>query len=493
LEHSSNIVILLFKFQGFHIAMMNAKKFFGDTLKLGSGTAFGQLITVASAPVLTRLYSTEDFGSLGIFNAFVLTFAVISGLRYEQAILLPQKDRDGYDLLFLNVAISIMLSLLAGVTLWIFRYNLSDWLGDPVLPSIMWLVGIGIFLFGIYNGLNYWNTRLERYSILGSAKVANNTLAAIFQFISGVFYAAPTTLIGGFMFGKLVENGILFRVIQKKDGLQPPFSKIRVLALAKRYKKFPKFNTWSSLINTLSWQSPAFLLGGFFNLEVVGLYTLGERVVRMPMTVIGRAIAQVFFQKGTHALREQVLDKVFRQTLRMLSRIGLIPTMVLALAGEDIFAVTLGAKWAEAGVYVQILSVWAFVWFVSSPLSTIIAIKERQETGLYLNLLILITRVASLIIGGVLDNPYIALMLFSVTGIFSYGWLLIWTGILCGVTFRETLMDLFTVDRWWVLGIFVIIASAKYLNFETIWIVGICALLTGLYYLTIGKKLLKIL
>ena len=472
---------------------MNAKKFFGDTLKLGSGTAFGQVVTVASAPILARIYSTEDFGSLGIFNAFVLTLAVISGLRYEQAILLPRKNRDGYDLLILNVLISLLSSLLVGIVLWFFRHDLSVWLSDPVLPSIMWLVAIGILLFGTYNGLNYWNTRLERYSVLGTAKVANNSLAAIFQFISGVIYAAPTTLIGGFMFGKLVENGILFRTIYKKDGLHPPSSKHRMLALAKRYEKFPKFNTWSALVNTLSWQSPAFLLGGFFSLDVVGFYTLGERVVRMPMTIIGRAIAQVFFQKGTHALREQVLDKIFRQTLRMLSRIGLIPSIVLALAGKEIFTVILGSKWTEAGIYVQILSVWAFIWFVSSPLSTIIAIKERQETGLYLNLLILITRIASLVIGGLLNSPYIALILFSVTGIFTYGWLLIWTGILCGVRFQDTLRELFAVDKVWVMSILCLIGGAKYLNLPPVWMVVICILLTGLYYLMIGKKVLKML
>ncbi|MBD3375613.1 oligosaccharide flippase family protein [candidate division KSB1 bacterium] len=472
---------------------MNAKKFFGDTLKLGTGTAFGQVVTVASVPILARIYSPEDFGSLGIFNAFVLTIAVISGLRYEQAILLPRKHRDGYDLMILNIAITLVTSLIAGVFLWIYRFQFSQWLGDPVLPSIMWLIGIGILLFGLYNGLNYWNTRMERYSVLGSAKVANNTFAAIFQFITGVLYAAPTTLIGGFMFGKLVENGILLRTIKKRDGLHSFSTKTRMLALAKRYEKFPKFNTWSALVNTLSWQAPAFLLGGFFNLQVVGFYTLGERVVRMPMTIIGRAIAQVFFQKGTHALREQVLDQVYRQTLRMLSRIGLVPSIVLALAGEEIFTIAMGADYAKAGIYVQILSIWAFIWFVSSPLSTIIAIKERQETGLYINVLILITRVVSLIIGGLLDNPYVALILFSVTGIFTYGWLLVWTGILSGVRFKDTLMELFAVDKVWVVSILAIIGGAKYFNLADVWIVGICTILTGLYYLMIGKKVVKML
>jgi hypothetical protein len=50
-------------------------------------------------------------------------------------------------------------------------------------------------------------------------------------------------------------------------------------------------------------------------------------------------------------------------------------------------------------------------------------VLEKQDFGLKINVANFFTRLASIIIGGMLGSPIIALMLFSITGIFVYGYL----------------------------------------------------------------------
>ena len=75
--------------------------FASDILKLVSGTAFAQIITILASPILTRLYSPEAFGFLAIFISITSIIGVIACMRYELAIMLPKSDEKAANLLAL--------------------------------------------------------------------------------------------------------------------------------------------------------------------------------------------------------------------------------------------------------------------------------------------------------------------------------------------------------------------------------------------------------
>ena len=176
-------------------------------------------------------------------------------------------------------------------------------------------------------------------------------------------------------------------------------------------------------MNSVSWQLPAFLLSAFFTPAVVGFYSLGFRLLQLPMSFIGGSISQVFFQRASRALSEGTLPSLVESVFRMLVIIGMFPILILTIVGSDVFTVIFGKAWAEAGVYAQILSLWAFIWFISSPLTTIYVVVEKHHFGFHYNFFNLTTRLLSLIIGGLLGSARTALILFSVSGIVVYGYL----------------------------------------------------------------------
>src|SRR5690606_12731715 len=88
------------------------------TLALGSGGA--RLIGLAAIPLLSRLYSPEDFGLLAVFSSMVLILAPLVSLRYVLALPLPRRDGTALNLLALSMACIFLGSALVGVLLGVF-------------------------------------------------------------------------------------------------------------------------------------------------------------------------------------------------------------------------------------------------------------------------------------------------------------------------------------------------------------------------------------
>jgi len=188
-----------------------------------------------------------------------------------------------------------------------------------------------------------------------------------------------------------------------------------------RYKKFVLIDPWSALVNSISWQLPVLLLAGYFSPVIAGFYALGFKAFQMPMSLIGSSIEQVFFQRAAILKREGGLNILLEDVVKIFLMFTSIPIILLTVTGGDIFAVVFGEIWREAGVYTQILALWAFVWVIASPLNTLLQVLELHSIGFIMLFMNLITRAASLMIGGYYNDIYLALILFAISGILVYG------------------------------------------------------------------------
>jgi O-antigen/teichoic acid export membrane protein len=175
-------------------------------------------------------------------------------------------------------------------------------------------------------------------------------------------------------------------------------------------------------MNVVSWHLPVLMLSGFFSTGVAGLYSLGFQMIQLPMSFIGQSIRQVFLQRSAVAKHEGKLPEVVEDTCSVLIMISIMPFLLLTIVGGDLFALAFGSEWYEAGVFAQILGMWAMIWFVASIMSELIWVLELQEFGLWYNTLNLVTRFLSLLIGGFCGSVYIALFLFMVSGVIVYGY-----------------------------------------------------------------------
>ena len=142
----------------------------GVTVLVG-GTAGAQLLTVLAAPLLTRLYSPEDFGMLAVYASLLALISIISSLRYELAIPLPEDDAEAANIAVLSLILVGLSTLLAGFMMLLASQPLANVLGLPGLARYLWLLPIGVLFGGTYTIFNYWSVRTKRFTTIASTKL----------------------------------------------------------------------------------------------------------------------------------------------------------------------------------------------------------------------------------------------------------------------------------------------------------------------------------
>ncbi len=110
----------------------------------------------------------------------------------------------------------------------------------------------------------------------------------------------------------------------------------------------------------------------------MGYYALGLDVLQLPMSLIGSAISQVFFQRAAEARFNGTLSQIVEDTFLRLSLVGIFPILLLASIGRDLFTVIYSPTWAEAGTYTQILALGV----LSAVLYYALALRGEKELQL---------------------------------------------------------------------------------------------------------------
>ncbi len=400
-------------------------EFSRNVLTLMTGTTMAQAIPIAISPILTRIYTPEDFGVFALFISLVSILSVVASGRYELAIMLPRKDENAIHIAILAILISLTISILFFLIFWIFNQEITDLLGNEAISNWLYWVPVAIFMTSLYQSLNFLNIRHKQYKNVAKSKVIQSSALSVASVTMGYSMLNKIGLISGQMIGQLFASGYLtYKTLTNESFIFRRLNKLKIISLAKRYKEFPKIVTLTGLLNTSSVHAPIIILTSIFNLKIIGFYSFAHRILSLPIGLIAVSIGQVFYQEmsAKKLLNDRAI--LFEKTLLKLLKIASPIFAFIMIFGDKLFAFIFGAEWIVAGEYAQIISLWLFFVFLISPLTQVFNILEEQRIFLKLNFLSFSLRIVSLLIGGLyFHDILITLYLFVGSGVFV--WLVI--------------------------------------------------------------------
>lgn len=393
-----------------------------NVLTLMTGTSLAQAIPIAISPILTRLYSPDDFGRFALYMAIVMIAGVLVTGRYELAILLPRQDGDALHIAALAVVLSTAISTMLLIVVLFFAQPIATLLGNTALVPWLYWVPASTLLLGIYQSLNYWSNRKAQYKRLAISRTVQSSCAALAQMGGGYAGVGAVGLVGGQVTGQILSTGVLARLIWREDHeLIRALRLLRSLALAKKYINFPKYLIAAHGFNTVSGQMPVLLLSALFNTAVVGFFTLTQRVMAAPMSLVANALGDVFRQEASQAYIHQGNCKaIYKKTFMRLLLISAGPFTVFFFVAPALFAWIFGEQWRIAGEYARILTPMAFLQFVISPLSAMFMIAEKQRLDLLWQILLLFLVTSSFFIGNFLSSAADTFKIFSAAYCIAY-------------------------------------------------------------------------
>jgi O-antigen/teichoic acid export membrane protein len=371
-------------------------------LTLVTGTTIAQAIPVAISPILTRIYSPQDFGIFALYLAVTSILAVVATGRYELVIMLPRSDEDAAHIVALSLIISTLISFILLVIATIWNAPLTVLLGNPEISRWLYFVPVSVLLMGTYNSFNFWLNRQKSFRIMSANRIMQGTFTAAGQLGLGYWSSGSTALITGYIAGWLAATFSAARFYKFKAVCFRPHS---IIANAKLYKDYPGLSAPSSLLDAATTQAPVFLITKGYDAATVGFFSLAMKALYAPSSIISTAIGQVFFQKIAaliHSNPDGISSEVF-SAAKKLAIIAVATFLPFMLFGDRIFGFVFGEAWTAAGEYVEILSPALMMRFIVSPLSTIFLATGNLRLGALWQTLYFISTLAVLMM--VLGHP----------------------------------------------------------------------------------------
>lgn len=370
-------------------------EFVRNIMALMSATFVAQILNYLLAPVITRLYTPEEFAELGIFLRIVGIGAALATLRYEQA--LPVVKNDSHSFRLFRFVLRVIGIVSAVSALLIIIPFLTD---DNLEGYIMYgLIPLGIGLTAYFALGTNWLLRFKRVSIIGWTRVLNALGASLFKIVFGFFQIGYLGLIYGTVIGLFVGVFPIYKVTRKdQNKYMIPRKSKRNAIIALNYIDFPKINLPHGILDYSRDLIVAILFLYLFSKEEYGLYDHSFRMLRIPLILVGTALGQMFFQRCAEMINKgQNVRPLILKSLKMLVLIAIVPFGLLALYGEEIFAFVFGAEWRGSGIFSEIMAFWFAMNFIISPITSLPLILRRQASFFKLAIFGTVLMIASIL------------------------------------------------------------------------------------------------
>lgn len=390
-------------------------------LKLSGATAAAQVISYAAMPLLTRLFSVDDYAVLALFFSWMLPLVVLSTLRIEFSI--PDAGNDEESLLRRNLALRVSLVFSMGSAAVI----ASLWLMGVNFNPVFWLLPAGILVTSWSQVYNFFTTRTGEFTLNSWYRIIGNIGISGISIMIGYFFYHAYGLVVGFILGQLIS--LLVFVFFTKE----PFRLSNVMGMhlnGEQLGKFGKYifyNTPNGLLEVLQLSLIVFFLEGAFGAVVTGAFYLCWRILQAPSSLISNTI---FLSQYANASEMNRNGKPFHgmviSTFFLLLFAALPFMLLLMVYGDNLFGFVFGEEWREAGDFASVLIIYFGLSFAVTPFNYVPLIKGKHRQLLMFSAADLLLRCGAFYLGYLNGSALQAILLFSLTGASFCIYYIIW-------------------------------------------------------------------
>lgn len=394
------------------------------TLILGTGVA--KAIALITMPVLTRIYTPEDFGRLSVFVSVSTVLGSILTLRYVVAIPIPVSPIRARTLLLLNTVLVIALSAISAITVFSL---LSRYGGAAVLQHMdsfwvqnLWIIFAGAFGFASYEVVTMWATREKRYSAISASQVWQSFTGTAVKIAAGLAFPSSLSLVVG---QAVQQSGGLFSLFGSYSrAMRSALRSLnfgQITGVARRYLEFPAYKLPSHFIYALSAQAPILFSSYAWGAATTGQLGLAFQAIALPLALISQNASKVYYSELA-ALGRSDYQAALRLTnylaLRLFA-VGMLISAALFLGAPFIFELAFGQTWRESGDFARALAVYIPFQFVASSLIMAYNIHGSQRRVLLVHfvraaLIATVFTVTSLLDIGALTTIYVYSAVISI-------------------------------------------------------------------------------
>jgi O-antigen/teichoic acid export membrane protein len=356
--------------------------FWKNVITVLLGATGAQALPLLVAPLLTRMCTPEDIGAFSVWLGVVTVASIAASLRIDTVMVI---DRDARQQ---RLCFEVVRYATTALALALTSLGVAGRLLDlPVVRDMSWYellgIGAGTWLTASAQTMLAYAASHNLFRQAATAKVLKAWTIAICQV--ALLYAGQCHI--ALLTGQLI--GLAAGLWMTRRLLKPPTPRIGLRLSADhrdylvKHQAFWRYSLPSGLLNTLVGQLPLFMIGMHSGAAAAGLFSLTQRVLGAPVTLVAASVLDVFKRQAAQEFQSLGHCKtVYRSTLRGLILIALLPALILFLFSPELFAWAFGPAWKPAGDMARIMAPLCFLSFVASPLSYVFFITGKQKMEL---------------------------------------------------------------------------------------------------------------
>lgn len=394
-----------------------ASKFTKSIMVITGGAMITQVLNMFLSPIITRVYLPEEYGVMAVLSS-VLMILSFPSLRYEMAIPIDTEDSQAINTTALSFFILIIFTFTLTVGLFFSGDLLLEVFNATAIFKYKYFIPIGVFLVGLHKILTQWMYRRKDFKIISKTTVAQSLLGNTTKIVAGFLGFGVI----GLLSGKLVRESASIIPLSrslfiKERHLFKNITKDDIIYSFKKHKDFPIYQTPSTFLSRFKNQIPIFSLA-IYGTQIVGLYGLANTIVKLPMTLVGHSVRNVFFAEAASIGKDNPikLKKLSDKLFKKMVIIGLFPLITLVVFGPQLFSLVFGSNWAGSGELARFLALAIYADFIFSPVSRVYEVLERQKEKMFIDILgLLLVLFAFGTARMISENPNLAIMLYSIS------------------------------------------------------------------------------
>lgn len=392
-------------------------EFFKNIFTLITGNTIAQIIGLLAIPVLSRMYSPEEFGEVALFVGIVNVIAIAANARYDMAIIPPKRRSQAFHLFAGSIGITIIVTLLLFIVIAVFRGSIASLFDAEVFKRAIWLIPLLVFLMASHKSMHYWFNRSKSYKTIAQNRVILTSTQTGVKLGRFMFSSGYWGLIIGTVVGEIVAWFVYAIKIVRKELWRLRYLSFRSMKKAfSEYSNFPKFLMPMAVINTFSVNILVFSLSAISSSTIVGFYERAWRVINMPFSLLSTSFGNVFYEQMTKTSNPKRLYLISYFANLAIATVVLTPVMIW---GESIFTFVLGEEWTVAGTIAKLIVPLTISNYATACVSNIFSVYKKNQLLLVWQIAYLVIVVSWIFLARLLDI-YFLIRIYAFIGAAIY-------------------------------------------------------------------------
>lgn len=344
-------------------------EYWRDIAWQASGNTLAQVVAVLGIPLLTRLYTPEDFAIQSLFIQVVTFATALVTWRYEYFIQLPKDNGDANALNGLVFILGLLSIAMLTPVMWVFRDAIAIQLGDQGVAPWLCLAPVTAVLVSWAMAAQNNAQRFRDFKNSGMSELVGKVTYVVTGILGALGKQGTAGLILTTAMGAVGKSAYVFfkRPQWGRDSLRTEVSGMR--RVSKVYSRLATSTVLSHLLTTSATAMPLIALARLYGADVLGQFALVMATIYLPSGLLGMAIGQVYYQRAAKLWADgNTFFSLWRNTALKLLQIGApVYGLVVLLAGVA-YPFVFGDQWYLAGEFATWMAVAAFASFASSPM-----------------------------------------------------------------------------------------------------------------------------